>query len=219
MGYFSLVSSAQWLGTLAASAISGSIGVVGVLTGSWLTARRDDTRQTREIEREHDRWDREDERRWVERRRRVYAQYLEAVKPWLHHVRHWTGPYWDPDTTTKESLQNEEGVFDCKPISNNLSALESELTLIGSRNVVRGARWLHGQLIAFEAIQIARGLSEITTMGKHCENAHDWLVWAFRTDLGVSTPEPAVKPPPSKGDLSKLGPDTDEPSLDPQPSV
>lgn len=219
MGYPSLMSSATWLPTLITSALSGSIGVVGVLTGSWLTARREDARQGRENEREQDRWHREDERRWAAQRRAVYAHYLDAVRPWMRHVRRWTGPYWEPDTTTKEGLQNEEGTFDWNVVSDDIHALESELTLIGSENVREAARWLHAQLFAFEATLIASGLEEISVMGKNCELPYNRLVWAFRTDLGVSTPEPSVKPP-SKDHLSKRdSPGVGVPSPGTQPSA
>lgn len=174
--------------------MSGGVGVVGVLTGSWLTAHRDDRRQVREIQQEQGRWDREDERRWVERRRALYAQYLEAVRPWMHHVRHWTGPYWDSGTT-KSSLRREEGAFDVSGTSDEVYAFESEISLIGSEAVRKAAEWLHAQLFAFEATVIASGLDEITSIGRYCEQAHIYALWAFRIDLGIPSPEPANKPP------------------------
>lgn len=216
MNYPSCMSSVSGLVTLTTSLVSGSIGVVGVLTGSWLTARRDDRRQAREIEREQDGWDREDERRWVERRRALYAQYLEAVRPWMQHVRHWTGPYWEPETTTKESLRNEEVTSRWSAASDDMSALESELALIGSENVREAAGWLHAQLFAFEATLVASGLNEISIMGKNCELPHDRLVWAFRADLGVPSPEPPVKPPRENNLPRPESPHVDALSVGPQ---
>jgi hypothetical protein len=205
------MSSLSWLATVITASLSGSIGVVGVLTGSWLTARRDDRRYTREIEREQDRWNREDERRWVEQRRAIYVQYLNAVDPWMRHARHWAGPYWELDAT-KESLQKEEGVFEWMTASENILALESELILVGSESVRDAARSLHAQLIALEATLIASELKSISVMADNCELPYDRIVWAFRTDLGVSTPEPPVKRP-SKGDLPGRGsPGAAEPS-------
>lgn len=189
------MSSASWLPTLTTSIVSGSIGVTGVLAGSWLTARRDDRRQAREIEREHNGWNREDERRWVEQRRAIYVQYLEAVRPWMHHARHWTGPFLEPKAITKEGLQNDEGVFDFTTVSRSISALESELTLIASEDVRKSARQLHAQLIAFEATLISGELRAIDVMGRNCEHPYDRLVWSFRMDLGVPAVEPSWKHP------------------------
>jgi len=211
------VSSASWVPTLTTSVVSGGIGVIGVLTGSWLTARRDDRRQVREIEREQDRWNREDERRWVEKRRGLYAQYLEAVRSWMVHVRHWKGPYWEPETTTKESLQNEECPFDWNAISDELSSLDAELVLIGSENVKEASGWLHAQLFAFEATRLADNLDVISRAGEYCEHAYDWLVWAFRTDLGVLSPEPPNKPPGRDGQRSSKSEPADERSAASQP--
>lgn len=182
-----------WLVTLTTSGVSGSIGVIGVLIGSWLTARRDDRRQVREMQHERDSWSREDERRWAEQRRSLYAQYLDAVHPWMFHVRHWAGPYWEPEATTKETLQKEEGDFEWMPISGGMSALESELTLIGSEDVRKAAQSLHAQLLAFEATLIGLELDVIGRVAKNCEGPYDRLTWAFRADLGVESNEPPVK--------------------------
>jgi hypothetical protein len=113
----------------------------------------------------------------------------------MYHARHWTAPYWEPATTTKESLQNEEGPFDWKIVSHDTHALEAEINLIGSENAREAASQLYAQLLAFEAMLISGGLDEISIMGKNCEPSYDRLTWAFRTDLGVSTPEPTMKPP------------------------
>jgi hypothetical protein len=113
----------------------------------------------------------------------------------MRHTRHWAGPYFDPETTTKESLQDSEGVFDWQTISNDVYTLETELALIGGEDARETADWLHAQLFAFEATRLAGNLSEITSMGKNCEPAYDRLVWAFRTDLTVPGDEPPVKPP------------------------
>ena len=47
----------------------------------------------------------------------------------------------------------------------------------------------------FEATRLADNLDVISRAGEYCEHAYDWLVWAFRTDLGVLSPEPPNKPP------------------------
>jgi hypothetical protein len=187
--------SASWVLALTVSALSGTIGVVGTLTGSWLTARRDDTRFKHEFEREQLRWDREDERRWFEQRRTIYNEYLKTVHPWMRRVRHWIRPYWDGDSATKESLQNEEEEFDWRTASERCAEIETALTLVATGQVMKAARWLHAQLFAFEATRLVSGVKDISVMGKHCEDAYAWLSWAFRADLGVLTPEPPVKPP------------------------
>jgi hypothetical protein len=192
------VSSLGWLATSATSAVSGAVGVVGVLLGSLLTARREDKQQAREAEREQDRWSREDDRRWVAERRRVYIQYLEAVKPWIQNARRWRDPWFpDGDAPTKERIAAEAGHFDYLAASDELSQIEAEIALIGSDDITGATRWLRAQLLAFEATRIASGLDKIEVMSRNCEPAYDRLLWAMRTDLGVTTPEPRVKPPPS----------------------
>lgn len=134
------------------------------------------------------------DQRWMKRRRTVYTQYLAAVRPWFHHVRHWTGPYWEPDSTTKESLHKEEGSFDHGPISDEMARIEEEILLIGSDGANQAVQWFHAQLLAFEATVIVGELDIVTNAGRYCENAYDWLSWAFRADLGILGPEPSVKP-------------------------
>ena len=187
----------SWLVALGASGTSGGIGVVGVLAGSWLTAHRDDRRWVRELERERDQWHREDERRWAERRRAVYAQYLIAVQPWIRHARYWGGPHFDPETTI-ETLRANQEPFDWQPVSDAISESIADIELIGSETVRAAARQLHAQLIAFEAICMTDSLQRIGVMAKNCEKPFDRLKWAFRDDLGVRGPEPPGSKPPSR---------------------
>ena len=59
-----------------------------------------------------------------------------------------------------------------------MSALESDLMLIGSEEVRKAAQSLHAQLIAFEAICITGELDAISTTAEHCELPFDRLAWA-----------------------------------------
>lgn len=136
-----------------------------------------------------------DRRQLLDRRRIVYSHYLESVRPYMHHVRHWTGPYWEPYATTKDMLRQEEGDFDNLAVFNEMSDIELELDLIASEDARSGISWLVAQLLAFEATVIACELQTISVMGDNCEKAYDWMKWAFRIDLGVFSPEPSSRPP------------------------
>lgn len=67
---------------VAAIGVLGTIGggVAGVLITQQRADRRDETAYLREREREHDRWEREDDARTFEYRREAYAECYEAVK-------------------------------------------------------------------------------------------------------------------------------------------
>jgi hypothetical protein len=157
-----------------------------------LTARREDRQLAREAERERGRWSREDDRRWVAERRRVYIQYLEAIQPWIMNTRRWRGPWFpDGDAPSKESVMARAGHFDYLTASEGLSQIEAEIVLIGSDDVTGATRRIYAQLLAFEATRIASELDQIEVMSRNCEPAYGRLLQAMRIDLGIESP---VKP-------------------------
>lgn len=64
--------------------VVAAVGIVGTLSGVWLTQRRADKREAiawkREQERERDRWAREDVARTFEQRRSAYEEILTALR-------------------------------------------------------------------------------------------------------------------------------------------
>jgi hypothetical protein len=165
--------------------MSGIVGVLGVLAGSWFTAQRDDRRWKRELEHEQDRWQREDERRWAEERRALYAQYLAAVLPWMVRARYWKSPYFDPDTTI-EVLRKQEKPFDWQATCDSTDELEHDIELIGSDRAVSAARSLTAQLLGFEACHIKPyTMKQLDVMAAECEARFDRLKSVLRDDLGI----------------------------------
>lgn len=131
-----------------------------------------------------------DEMRWGKERRSVYAQYLTAIRPWIYRIRYWEGPYFDKDATT-ETLREKEGAFDFRAVDDALEEPTAALELIGSKASESVAGSLVAQLLAFEALYLSYGtLTELQGMANECEKRYAKLRAAFRSDLGISNPEP-----------------------------
>lgn len=54
-------------------------GLVGVWLGGHLQAKKDDARWKRELERENERWQRDDKRKWLDEQYRIYANLMGRV--------------------------------------------------------------------------------------------------------------------------------------------
>lgn len=184
------MADSAWAISLSTAVASGAIGVLGVLAGSWLTARHDDRRWERELNQEHDRWRREDDRRWADERRKVYAQYLAAIDPWIQRTRHWKPPYFDADVTS-DQLREQEPDFDVHAVIGETDGPSADIQLIGSEETTEAARSLVAQLLAFEACHIAGYTRDVLGgMAQECEKRFNKLQAAFRTDLGIPDETP-----------------------------
>lgn len=133
----------------------------------------------------------DNEMRWAEERRSVYSAFLDAVWPWIGHIRHWIGPYWD-DNATVESLRAEEGPFNYQDVFAAMKGPQAEIGLIGSREAEAAVKSLVAQLIAFEATVIGKTTLEgLQRMAAECDKRYERVRWVFRKDLGISSAEPA----------------------------
>lgn len=136
--------------------------------------------------------DSNDEMHWADERRAVYAAYLDAVWPWMAHIRHWESRPFDEDATV-ESHRAEEGQFDWKTVSDAMTEPLAEIGLIGSKEAESAVRSLGAQLIAFEATlipPISATLEGLQRMAAECEKRYQRVRRAFRKDLGLSSAEP-----------------------------
>jgi|ERR1700722_14612845 len=175
----------SWVTPLSTAVASGLIGVLGVLAGSWLTARHDDRRWKRELAHEQDLWRRDDDRRWVDARKVAYASYLAAIDPWIRRVRHWKEPHLDPEITA-DTLREKEAAFDVHATMEKIKDPEAEMRIIGNEKASEAGRSLVAQLIAFEATHITRGTrKQLAGMAEECEKRLDKLRAAMREDLGI----------------------------------
>ena len=132
-----------------------------------------------------------DEMRWAGERRSAYAAYLDAVRPWISHIRYWKDPWFDDDTTF-ESLNAKEGRFDYKTVFDDMRGPEAEIELIGSKEAESAVNSLGAQLLAFEATLIppTPGLEGLQRMAAECEKRYQRVRRVFRADLGISSVEP-----------------------------
>jgi hypothetical protein len=111
--------------------LTGSIGVVGTLTGVWLNSlltRRADRKRVRI----------EDDRRWLADKKRVYVEFLNLADSMIYQVSNITLGYYDPNTgeSIEASEETQRGLDEFMDrVNKQLDPILAELRLISTDKV------------------------------------------------------------------------------------
>jgi hypothetical protein len=109
--------------------VTGGFSILGTLSGVWLSqraaAKREAVSWAREVQREKDKWEREDQARTFEQRRTAYVEFYELVEATWTSVNQWISwgeerpdlqlrPDWDHELWDKLSavrIYGSEAVY------------------------------------------------------------------------------------------------------------
>ncbi|MBY8867562.1 hypothetical protein [Streptomyces sennicomposti] len=131
----------------------------------------------REIEREQQRWEREDRHRWASERQRVFTEYLGLVSTWRPYVRHLR---YSPEIPPAAAP-------DVQAFTRDAERLIAEMELLGSRKVAADARgvwmWFGASSVCLPDQQ--RSEENKDSFAQGLENAYRDLLSAMRDDLGI----------------------------------
>lgn len=156
--------------------VTGGFGILGTLSGVWLTqrasAKREAANWEREVEREKQRWMREDHARTFDERRKAYVAFYQQIEALEVHINQWI--VWGDE---QPQLRLQPGW------EQPLLSLLDVVRIYGSEAVYASA------MRAFELMEVWHNLSgprrNDENLGGQAGGAKVRLLAAIRRDLGV----------------------------------